>query len=44
MKMLKTAKSVRPQMKPYWPELENKLHERVLDKGINGIGNLRNND
>ena len=39
MKMPKTAKSVRPGMKPYWPELENKLHECVLDKQMNGIGN-----
>ena len=36
--MPKTAKSVRPGMKPYWPELETKLHERVLNKQMNGIG------
>ena len=38
MKMPKTAKSARPRMKPYWPELKNKLHERVLNKQMNGIG------
>ena len=38
MKMLKAAKSARPGMKPYWPEVENKLHEWILEKRLNGIG------
>ena len=38
LKMPKTAKSARPGMKPHWPELEEKLHQWVLDKRMNGIG------
>ena len=35
MKLPRTAKSARPGMKPHWIELENKLHERILDNCLN---------
>ena len=31
-------RSLRPGVKPHWPELENKVTEWVLDKRLNGIG------
>ena len=37
-KLPRAARSQQPGVKARWPELENRLHDWVLEKRMNGIG------